>query len=329
MVRIDRHPGRLLLTATVLVITSALPLVRAQDEEVEEDVVVGQPFQFVQQFQFNARVYEQQMEHWVFGNQGGAVRARAHLEAILSQLVDEYDRICGLSPAQRKKLEVAGRGDIKRFFDRVDETRRKFREHEGPWDRNRLNAAWQEARPLQQALRQDWFQEQSLFCKALHHTLNEDQVARYEQELHDRAVFLYRAAVGWAAVTLASSMGWNDQQRQRFENVILEETRTPKKSHPQVYFVVLCQAARIPEEKLRPIFDELQWRLLRQELIRARSVERSLRNDGFVPDEGPASAPAGTRPKRRSSDGPRLDVPLRPVTKPELRNSNLLTADDY
>jgi hypothetical protein len=319
----------LLLTATVLVTTSALPLVRAQDLEPEEDVEVRQPFRVVQPFQLNARVYEHQIESWVFGNVGGADRARAQLEAVLSQQVDEYERICGLSPAQKRKLEVAGRGEIKRFFDRVDETRRKFRESEGPWDNKRLNAAWQEAQPLQQALRRDWFSEQSLFRKALHHTLTEEQAARYEQTLQDRAVFHYRAAVGWAAVTLASSMGWNDEQRQRFEKVILEETRTPKNSHPQAYFVVLCLADRIPEEKLRTIFDELQWRLLRQELIRARSMERLLRNGGFVPDEGPASAPAGPRPSRGSGHAPRLDVPGRPGNKPEPRNSNLLTADDY
>ena len=40
--------------------------------------------------------------------------------------MEDLERTCGLTPVQKKKLMLAGRGDIKRFFDHVEEIRKKF-----------------------------------------------------------------------------------------------------------------------------------------------------------------------------------------------------------
>ena len=50
---------------------------------------------------------------------GGTDAARFRLETILAARVDKIARQCGLTEVQKKKLLLAGRGDIKRFFDRV------------------------------------------------------------------------------------------------------------------------------------------------------------------------------------------------------------------
>jgi hypothetical protein len=279
MFRIDRHLGRVLLIAIILAAAGAAPVARAQDDEPEENP------QGPLQPQVDPMLYERQLESWVFANFGGARAARSRLESTLSQRVEDVERACGLSAAQKKKLEVAGRGEIKRFFDRVEETRRKIRNLQGPWDNVRVNAIWHEAQPLQQALAVTWFDEQSLFCKALHHTLSAEQTSRYEQEIRDRAVFHYRATISWAAVMLAWNLGWSDDQRQRFEKLLIEETRAPKKFHPHEYNVLMYLASRIPEAKIKPIFDELQWRLLRPQLMQAKNLENWLKNGGFVPGE--------------------------------------------
>jgi uncharacterized protein YjbI with pentapeptide repeats len=51
---------------------------------------------------------------------------RNSLENALLQKLGTIGWVCGLNDAQRRKLELAGRGDIKRFFDRLAAERTKF-----------------------------------------------------------------------------------------------------------------------------------------------------------------------------------------------------------
>src|SRR5207253_4549785 len=139
----------------------------------------------------------------------------------------------------------------------------------------------QEARTLELALGSDWFDDHSLFSKVLHRTLNDEQIARYQKALDERRVFRYRAAVSWSVVLLGTNLGWSDEQRQRFETLLLDETRPPKEFSPADYQMVLYQAAQLPEQKIKPIFDDLQWRLFRRLLQPARAWGPMLINRGF------------------------------------------------
>ncbi len=84
---------------------------------------------------------------------------------------------------------------------------------------------------------------------------------------------------------LARSLGLTDDQRRRFETLLLEETRPPKEFGVADYQIVMYQAAKIPEAKLKPIFDDLQWRTLRRELAVAGNQEPWLKKQGLVPFE--------------------------------------------
>ena len=46
---------------------------------------------------------------------------RRRLETRLKTRIDQVDRACKLTPEQKAKLNVAGRGDMKRVFARMDE----------------------------------------------------------------------------------------------------------------------------------------------------------------------------------------------------------------
>ena len=46
--------------------------------------------------------------------------ARRRLESRLKSRIEQIDRVCKLTPEQRNKLNVAGRGDIKRAFARIE-----------------------------------------------------------------------------------------------------------------------------------------------------------------------------------------------------------------
>ena len=81
-------------------------------------------------------VAEQNFDQWVFGNLRTLSAARARLDALLASKVDEIQRICRINEAQKKKLHLAGEGDIERLMDRVEEKRKKF--HTIRFDQNKV-----------------------------------------------------------------------------------------------------------------------------------------------------------------------------------------------
>src|SRR5258707_11945120 len=106
------------------------------NEDLVEEVVVQPVFVMA----------DENFEQWIFREFQNAAGARGRLDSLLMLNIESVAQVCGLSEAQRQKLWLAGRGDIKRFFDSVDELRRKFQSVKT--DQNRLQVLFREVQPL-------------------------------------------------------------------------------------------------------------------------------------------------------------------------------------
>jgi hypothetical protein len=62
----------------------------------------------------------------IFGDDHDEATRQARMEALIAKQLTRAATYNGLSDAQKAKLRVAGRGDVKRFFVRVEEKRRDF-----------------------------------------------------------------------------------------------------------------------------------------------------------------------------------------------------------
>ena len=137
--------GRLLTAAALLAITfvGAGSSARAQDDD-DEDEVPAQAQVNMNGFVMN----DAQFDQWVFGNMGvaNAGVARNKLDSLLTLNVEDLERTCGLTPIQKKKLLLAGRGDIKRFFDRIEDMRKKFTKSKN--DQNQFSRSGRRSRPF-------------------------------------------------------------------------------------------------------------------------------------------------------------------------------------
>lgn len=280
MAWLSRLISRLVAPAIVLAIVGAGAAVRAQDEEEEE----AAPEPNAQAVRI-VRMNEAQFDQWVFGNMGGgnAVMVRNKLEYRLELQVDDIARSCGLTPVQKKKLLAAGHGDIKRLFDRIEELRKKFDKVKN--QQNAFGMIWQEVQPLQNTVNSGLSGEHSIFAKALRTTLTPEQHARHEQAARERMLFIYWAKVDLVLELLNNAVGFTTEQSERLRKLLAEETRPPKRLGQNDYYAVLYQLAMIPEVKLKPVFDDLQWRTLNRQLAQARGLEMWLKQNGFVPDE--------------------------------------------
>jgi hypothetical protein len=54
------------------------------------------------------------------------------------------------------------------------------------------------------------------------------------------------------------------EQREHFLQVLSEETEPPRVFGQYDYYVALYQLGKIPDPKLKPIFDPAQWKVLKQ-----------------------------------------------------------------
>ncbi len=92
--------------------------------------------------------------------------------------------------------------------------------------------------------------------------------------------------------------GCSDEQRERLTKLLLQETRLPSRLDDDEISVMLAQAARLPESKIRPIFDESQWRSVSRllEELNANLKEELARTLFDDPDDaaGPVAAPGAS-----------------------------------
>jgi hypothetical protein len=261
---------KILLAAAVLGIAACGTALRAQDDwEAAEQEAASQPPGLPQQGVFE--MPEEQFDQWLF-NTMDARQAKTRLDAALSLQIESVDRVCTLTEAQRKKLQLAGRGDMKRFDDSVESVRKKFRAIRR--DQNKINDIWQEIQPLQKKFMVGLFHDTSLFHKVLKQTLDAQQSTQYERQQLERRRFHYEAKIGLAVNMIENGIPLRDAQRKKFVELLLEETQPPEHYGQYGTYIVLNKAASLPEEKLKPIFDDAQWRALTKMFEQAKRWKR-------------------------------------------------------
>jgi hypothetical protein len=208
---------------------------------------------------------------------------RAALVARLSMEIGRIDQVCGLTGAQKKKLELAGRADVKRSFDRVEDARRRLcaaRENAEQAAIIQAELAELRSRPVE-----GFFSDGSMFAKSVPSVLGADQFARYRSERLTRRRFRHRAKVDLAVEVLSAAAGCSEEQRERLATLLLEKTQLSTRPD-QDFLVVLAQAARLPDDQLRPIFDEAQWRAVsRLRKTLGEQLQAELRQAVLEPDD--------------------------------------------
>ena len=218
-------------------------------------------------FELDESVFRQ----WIFGagNKPNGPTVE-QLETPLILAIADLDRACSLTDAQRRRLLLAGLGDRKRFLDRVAEARRVFEQYRR--DPNGANEILAYTQPLAADYEFGLYGEGSFFAKTVATTLTPEQAARHRASVEEKLKFRYRAKVTLILATLDKRVGFTSEQQKRFSSMILEETRPPRKAGgPDEEKLVLLKIARLPEAKVRPIFDDLQWNRLEKIFKGARS----------------------------------------------------------
>jgi hypothetical protein len=261
----DPHRTALAAGLVLLALLALVSSARGDDDEVEN--VPARPLFMLDENAFNRTVY---------GNLGPEA-ARDGFDRILALRIALVDRTCGISAAQRANLELAGKGDIKRHVDRIADQKQFINR---PLEQTEYSKVWQDLQALNQIQGAELFGERSLFSKALKATLGADQAARYRNAGREQERTRYRGRVEQFVVALDNALGLSAAQRRRLVEVLLQETRPPRKFGPYDSLYIQYQMSRLPEASLKPIFDGPQWLSLRRRLASAQAMEAVLERNG-------------------------------------------------
>jgi len=196
---------------------------------------------------------------------------------------------------------LAGRGDIKRFFDHLGKI--KIKAGPAPITDVQFQTIWREIQSLQAEYHAGIFGQGSIFAKTIKTTLGPEQIALHENIVRDRIVYRYWARVDVAMERLNNLVGFTQDQHERLVKLLAAETRPPKSLGNNEYWAVLYLLSTLPEAKVKPIFDDVQYRYLKRHLDAARGLGGAwLKQTGFVPDDAKANA---------ADEGPVQNRPIR------------------
>jgi|GEM_PF-733454 len=271
----------------VLAASGSIATARAQgvDDGVEEEAGLGAQGPSVV---FNVprfKIADATFDQRIFGNLRESKRGYGRLETLANLRIAEVDRAVHLSEAQKQKLQLAARGDIKRFFDLVEEKRKVFVEVRN--DQQKFAAFYPQLTPLREKFQKGLVGADSLLDKSLRKTLDEQQLIALDTLNHQRKQLSQKAILGRVVVSLDNALGLRAEQRQQLRKLIVEETRPPRTSSPYDVPVILYQVAALSHDRLKPIFHESQWPQVLQQLDTGRKYEAVLRARGLIPASGP------------------------------------------
>ncbi len=225
---------------------------------------------------------EQQFDSWVFQDVGSRDEALKRVDAALQTQFKLLEQTGDFTAAQRAKLELAGQCDIQRFLDEVAAQRRKTKM--GMIPQEQLNEVWQLIQPLNQKYTRGLNGRGSTFQKTIRTTLTPEQFARYQVLEQERQQRRYAAVVRTSIATLEASLPLTMEQRERFFNIVITETKPPVGVGQPYYqtMMVMFQISKIPEDKLRPVFNEVEWKVLGEVMRQCKQYEQMFIQQGML-----------------------------------------------
>ena len=225
---------------------------------------------------------EETIEQVIFQSRGNG-NGREWIEGMLALSLEDLDRACAPTEAQKAKLRLAARGDIKRLWDQVEAKKRRFREIKD--DQNKVQEIFQDFKPLQQTIQAGIFGPGSFYGKALGGALDADRAGRYRAVELERRAYRFRARLELVVGSMESSLGLTDDQRSRLIDALQARIKLPERAGTYEYYLVMYLASKVPDEALKPILDDAQWKVAKQQLQMAAGYAQFLKQQGMLADD--------------------------------------------
>lgn len=220
----------------------------------------------------------------IFRIHGSAENARVKLNDELGLFLEDIHKACTLSDGQIRKLRLAGRCDIRRFFRSVDEAKEKFQNNKANRivERDQLLQIIQVTKVLQLRLDAGLFGTDSMLRKSLVNALNRQQFLQYEKFDTERMQSIHESKIRLVIAMLEQASPVTIEQRRKLLELFRRETKPPRTASLYHYYAIMFQISKFSEAKLKPLLDDVQWLYWHENLQRTRLMEPRLKEMGLL-----------------------------------------------
>jgi hypothetical protein len=223
------------------------------------------------------------------GGQSAVSATVSALDALGRSRLAKIDGVCGLSPSQRRRLQLAVESDIRRLADDLKAARAKFDRTIIEIDRphaesQRSVVEFQQVMQRLTERRRALLGRDSLLAKSLPTTLDADQLARLSADTAARRVRRWQVIVASYLDGIDTWLGLDQRQYDEIERLLLE--KQPPLRVDEAVFISLAQQqqaeqvlamlvmSEIDGQRLQATLRERQWKALspwREQGARLRS----------------------------------------------------------
>ena len=208
-----------------------------------------------------------------------ALEAQVDLEMKrISQSIDLRDN-------QIEQLRLAGRGDIKRFYDRVQQARRRFQATNERSIPGEAIDPHEIAVPLQASLRKGLFGQGSLFQKVVANSLDEQQSTALQRHLSRINELQAEGAVRMFVVKIGHYVPMTSVQRTKLTEWLLENATWVRSDPHHSFLIVIYRFGKVPRDKYVAIFDEKQMKAVDFLMQAGQQIGEYLEQEGVIDDE--------------------------------------------
>lgn len=225
----------------------------------------------------------EQFDRWIFGNSlNYGQPPREALETQVDREILRISQAIPLDDAQISRLKLSGYGDVKRFFDRVENARRRFLAMQPQIRENDMNVAYQLAKPLQRELNDGLIGPKSLLYKSIVSTLDEQQMQVWQQEV-ERAnrVRAERAVLEYIG-RMQRQVPMTSAQRTTLAELLLAEVKSIRTNSQYTSQLLSYRLSEVPREKLENLFDPKQMEAIEPLAEQGRELANTLRQRGLI-----------------------------------------------
>ncbi len=194
-------------------------------------------------------------DSWVFGGITSA-DAKTRLQQLGDQRIALLKQLCELDDHQVAKLELAKRGDMARFFQRVESVRREAGDRQP--DRNNMQELMKLIGPLQVEWNAKLAGSNSLFVAVAKNVLTEEQITRLRTEETRRTTEQNRYHAMSMIKMLEQSIPLNDRQRKRLMELVLETAKGIRVHENMQAYVSIYAASQLDDSELQGLLDKEQ-----------------------------------------------------------------------
>jgi hypothetical protein len=115
--------------------------------------------------------------------------------------------------------------------------------------------------------------------------LTGEQLARHDATARDQRSTRHRANIEAAVKIVEQGTRLREDQRRALITLLTNETTPSRRPSQYDAYRILIRLGRLPEAKLKRLFDDAQWKQLHRQLAQYQGLEPRLKELGLLSDE--------------------------------------------